>query len=559
MEDAVPRFGPGARLIHEMFEEQACRCPDAVAVSCKGQTLTYRELSSRANKLARFLLTEGARPDSRIAICVERSLEMVVGLLGILKAGAAYVPLDPSYPAERLRHILDDCKPVALLTQEHLRTTLSLAGIRPIMLDADWSAIQGVEDCGDGECPIELTSENLAYVIYTSGSTGTPKGVMVEHRNVMQFLVAVDHCHHFGRDNTWALFHSFAFDVSVVELWGALLSGARLIIVSYATSRFPIDLCALLRHEAVTVLCQTPSAFVRLIGAQAECSSPLPLKTIILAGEALQLPSIKRWYERSANHEIRLANMYGPTETTVYVTCHLLKSSDEDPHGGSVIGTALANSRISILDENRKPLPAGALGEIHIGGAGVARGYLNRPVLTAERFIADSTGSDGARVYRSGDLGVLRGDGSVEYRGRNDSQVKVRGFRIELGDVESHLAAVEGVREAVVVVREESNGEARLVAYLTEDTGVRLTAFGLRAGLLQRLPVHMVPTTFVILPQLPLNGSGKIDRKMLPIPEPANTKSMAVIHASSKHLLTDGVTAQDSFDSAAHSTATTPR
>lgn len=548
-----------ARLIHDVFEARARQFPDAIAISYKGQRLSYRELSSRSTRLARFLVKQGARPDSRVAICAERSPEMVIGVLGILKSGAAYVPLDPSYPAERLRHIVGDCEPVSLLTQEHLLNALPATRVHPIMLDSDWSLINGTTESEEGNFPVGMTPQNLAYVIYTSGSTGNPKGVMVEHRNVTRFLGAFDDCHHVGPDNTWALFHSFAFDVSVVELWGALLSGARLAIVSYATSRFPRDLCTLLSGEAVTVLCQTPGAFVRLIGAQAESRDSLSLKTIILAGEALQLRSIKRWYERTTNHEVRLANMYGPTETTVYVTCQLVKSTDEDPHGGSVIGTALENSRIYILDDARQPLPPGEVGEIHIGGLGVARGYLNRPGLTAERFIADPMGPDGARMYRSGDLGLHRADGSIEYRGRNDSQVKVRGFRIELGEVESHLAAMEGVREAVVVVRAEASGEARLAAYLTENDGAQLTAAGLRAGLLRRLPVYMVPTTFTILPQFPLNASGKVDRKALPDPELFNATTTSAIPAPSKRGPAESGTIQNNFDSSVDSTVTARR
>ena len=504
-----------AALIHERFEQRAQLCPDAIAVSYKGQQLTYRELSTRSSQLARYLRQNGALPDDRVAICLERGLEMVIGLLGILKAGAAYVPLDSSYPAERLRYMIEDCKPVLLLTQGHLRTTLPHTSTPVLTFDADWSAVESISGEKSDEGPVQMTPANLAYVIYTSGSTGVPKGVMVEHRHVTQFLTAFEEWVHIDSATVWAQFHSFSFDVSVVELWGALLSGARLVMVSYATSRFPRDLHTLLSNETVSVLCQTPSAFRRLIAARADCDPPLSLNTVILAGEALQLRSLSPWYERAENHRTQLVNMYGPTEATVYATYQPVRSTDQDPHGGSVIGVALSNSRISILDENREPVPTGIVGEIYIGGAGVARGYLNRPDLTAERFVADPTGPQGARMYRSGDLGLWRADGTVEYRGRNDSQVKVRGFRIELGEVESHLAALKGVHEAVAVVRQDSTGEAQLVAYLTANAGEKLTASELRGSLLRRLPVHMVPTDFVVLQQFPLNSSGKIDRKAL--------------------------------------------
>ena len=508
-----------AELIHELFEQRARLRPDAIAVSYKDQQLTYRELNFRSSQLATYLRKQGTRPDDRIAICVERGVEMVIGLLGILKAGAAYVPLDSSYPAERLRYMVEDCKPILLLTQGHLRTGLPRTGVPVLALDADWSV---VESTSRDESKVQMTPANLAYVMYTSGSTGVPKGVMVEHRHVTGYLAALHERVHRGPTSVWAQFHSFSFDVSVMEFWGALLSGAKLIMMSYATSRFPRDLHTLLSNEAVSILSQTPSAFRRLIAARADCDRPLSLDTVILGGEALQLSSLSPWYEREENHRTQIVNMYGPTEATVYATVQTVRSTDQQPHGGSVIGTALSNSQICILDENREPVPIGVVGEIYIGGAGVARGYFNRPDLTAERFVADPMGPKGARMYRSGDLGVWRPDGTVEYRGRNDSQVKVRGFRIELGDVESHLITLEGVQEAVAVVRQDSADEAQLVAYLTAHAGTKLVASELRSNLLQRLPVHMIPTDFVILTQFPLNASGKIDRKALPEPDRVN-------------------------------------
>lgn len=508
-----------AGLIHELFEQRARLCPDAIAVSYKGQQLTYRQLNARSSQLASYLRKHGTFPDDRIAICVERGLEMVIGLLGILKAGAAYVPLDSSYPAERLRYMIEDCKPVLLLTQGHLRATLPHVAIPILALDVDWGAVDSVSGDEPGDDPVQMTPANLAYVMYTSGSTGVPKGVMVEHRHVTRYLAAFHERVHSGPTSVWAQFHSFSFDVSVMEFWGALLSGAKLIMMSYATSRFPRDLHTLLSKEAVSILCQTPSAFRRLIAARADCAQPLSLDTVILGGEALQLSSLSPWYEREENHRTQIVNMYGPTEATVYATYQPVRSTDQQPHGGSVIGTALSNSRICILDENREPAPIGVVGEIYIGGAGVARGYFNRPDLTAERFVADPMGPKGARMYRSGDLGLWRPDGTVEYRGRNDSQVKVRGFRIELGDVESHLITIEGVQEAVAAVRQDSADEAQLVAYLTANAGTKLVASELRGNLLKRLPVHMVPTDFVILAQFPLNASGKIDRKALPEPD----------------------------------------
>ena len=505
-----------AELIHELFEQRVRQCPDATAVSYKGQQLTYGQLSARSSQLASYLRKHGTLPDDRIAICVERSLEMVIGLLGILKAGAAYVPLDSSYPAERLRYMVEDCKPVLLLTQGHLRAGLPHTGMPILALDVDWSI---VESTSRDESKVQMTPANLAYVMYTSGSTGVPKGVMVEHRHVTGFLAAFHERVHSGPTSVWAQFHSFSFDVSGMEFWGALLSGAKLIMVPYTTTRFPRDFHALLSNEAVSILAQTPSAFRRLIAAQADCDQPLSLDTLILGGEALQSSFLGPWFEREENQRTQVVNMYGPTEATIWATSHPVRSTDQQPHGGSVIGTPLSNSRIYILNENREPVAIGIVGEIYISGTGVARGYFNRPDLTAERFVADPMGPEGARMYRSGDLAQWRPDETVEYRGRNDSQVKVRGFRIELGDVESHLTTLEGVQEAVAVVRQDCDGEAQLVAYLTANAGAKLKASELRGKLLKRLPVHMVPTDFVILAQFPLNASGKIDRKALPEPD----------------------------------------
>lgn len=513
----------GTQLIHEIFEKQARLYPDAIAASYKGQRLTYRELSERSDQLARHLRSLGAGPERLVAICVERSLEMMVGLVGILKAGAAYVPLDPSYPTERLRYMLEDCKPALLLTQGHLSNALPAASIPTIALDSDWNAIAGTTDDEGNRGGSPVTPRNLAYVIYTSGSTGTPKGVMVEHGNVTGFLAAADEWFQFHPRQVWTLFHSFSFDFSVLELWGSLLSGAHLLIVPYATSRFPRDVHALLSNERVQVLNQTPSAFRQLISAHADSSDVLSLETIILGGEALQVSPLKPWFESQSSQIARITNMYGPTETTVFVTRHPVLPTDSDPHGGSVIGAALRNSKISILEENREPTATGQLGEINIGGAGVARGYLHRPDMTAQRFVADPTGLHGGRLYRSGDLGLWRTDGAIEYRGRNDSQVKVRGFRIELGDIESHLTAVEGVREGVVLVQGNASGEARLVAYLTLVEGSSITPLTLRSTLLRRLPVHMIPTDFLILSHLPLSANGKIDRKALSMASATST------------------------------------
>jgi amino acid adenylation domain-containing protein len=528
---------PHGRLINEVFEEQVRRRPDAVAVVCDHRQLTYKELNRRANQLAHHLRRHQGGPDKRVALCVERGIEMIVGLVGILKAGGAYVPLDPSYPAERLQYMLNDCKPVLLLTLERVKKSLPANGIPVFALDSDWSEISGQPVGNPAPGETGLTPENLAYVIYTSGSTGTPKGVMVEHRSVTRFLAAANEWFHFDGSDVWAMFHSFAFDFSVLELWGALLSGSRLVIVPYAKSRFSRDLYVLLSEEGVSVLTQTPSAFRGLIAARARSPESHSLKTVILGGEALQVSSLRPWYERDGDAGVTITNMYGPTETTVFVTYRPVQRTDTDPYTGSVIGTPIPHSRIYILDENRQPVPVGVTGEIYIGGTGVARGYLNRPELTAERFVVDPfAGQENARMYRSGDLGRWRLDGHIDYLGRNDSQVKVRGFRMELGDIEAHLLSCASVKEAVVLVREDRPGDAQLVAYLTEVDGEALSVASVRSHLLQRLPVHMVPNVYLILESFPLNANGKLDRKSLPTPDFAHSKRPVQSAASEKDI-----------------------
>ncbi|MEO8382951.1 MAG: amino acid adenylation domain-containing protein, partial [Acidobacteriota bacterium] len=510
-------------LIHELFEQQAAARPDAVAVVFEDQSLSYSELDARANRLAQGLIALGVQPDDRVAICVERSLEMVVGLLGILKAGGAYVPLDPAYPVERLRYMLEDSAPVALLTQSRLQNLVTdLTSHAPVI---DISATQLAN--GQSRLPVRassvadhsLTPQHLAYVIYTSGSTGTPKGVMVEHGNVVRLFAATDPWFHFDDRDVWTMFHSYAFDFSVWEIWGALLYGGRLVIVPQETSRSPEELYGLVCRSGVTILNQTPSAFRQFIAAQRASDGEHHLRHVIFGGEALEVATLEPWFERHDDQRPRLVNMYGITETTVHVTYRLIDRADTR-RGGSPIGRRIPDLAIYLLDAHRQPVPIGVVGELYIGGAGVARGYLNRPELTAERFLADPFAArDGARMYRSGDLGRWLPDGSIEFLGRNDAQVKIRGFRIELGEVEAKLSQCAGVREAVVLAREDVAGDKRLVAYLVADDGVTLQASELRAALLSQLPEYMVPSAFVEVDALPLTPNGKLDRKALPAPE----------------------------------------
>ena len=515
---------PQDRLIHDLFEDQVERSPDAVAVVYESQSLTYAQLNSRASQLARYLIRSGVGPDERVGICVERGLEMVTGLLGILKAGGGYVPLDPSYPVERLQYMLEDASPKVLLTQARLMESLPFSEAKVIALDAQWSEIAQLPTTDQDAATLSLTGHNLAYVIYTSGSTGKPKGVTIEHRNVTRLFAATEKWFGFNEHDVWTLFHSFAFDFSVWELWGALLYGGRVVVVPHLTARSPLQLFRVLCAEGVTVLNQTPSAFAQLIQAQEE--SPMEhhsLRVVIFGGEALELHRLRSWVRRNGAVKPQLVNMYGITETTVHVTYRLLTESDIESERGSLIGGPIDDLKTYLLDAYQQPVPIGAPGELYIGGAGVARGYLNRPELTAERFTKDPFSSEPlARMYRTGDLGRWREDGTIEYLGRNDHQVKIRGFRIELGEIEAQLLRHEQIKEAVVLARDDGSGGKCLVAYVVprhELSQGLVSAESLRPYLKETLPEHMIPAAFVALEHLPLTPNGKLDRRALPAPE----------------------------------------
>ena len=509
--------------IHALFERRAAERPDAVALEFGDEQLTYGQLNIRANRLAHHLIALGVRPDMRVAITLERGLDMVVALLATLKAGGAYLPLDPAYPAERLAFMLADSVPRVLLTREDVLPGLGHLpeGVDVVTLGAGAYASATLPDTNPQPAALGLTSANLAYIIYTSGSTGTPKGVMVEHANVVRLFTSTNALFQFNAGDVWTLFHSYAFDFSVWELWGALLYGGRLIVVPQLLARSPRDFHRLLCDQGVTVLNQTPSAFRQLIAAQNECPSlQHRLRYVILGGEALELAGLQPWYARNDAEKTRLVNMYGITETTVHVTYCPLQPGDVQRCQRSPIGMPLSDLRVYLLDRRQAPVPLGVTGEIYVGGAGVARGYLNRPELTDERFQADpftrAEARAGARMYRSGDLGRRLPNGTLEFLGRNDQQVKIRGFRIELGEIEARLAEYAGVSETVVLVREDQPGERRLVAYFI--SGQNIAANDLRSHLAQALPDYMVPAAFVRLDALPLTANGKLNQLALPPP-----------------------------------------
>jgi amino acid adenylation domain-containing protein len=495
---------PQHRCIHELLETQVERTPDAVAAVFEDQSLTYNELNRRANRLAHRLQKLEVGPETVVGIMVERSLEMVAGLLGVLKAGGAYLPLDPTYPPERLAFMLADSQASVLLTQAHLVERLPAHAGQTVRLDADWAEIAQESD----ENPLsQATADDLAYVIYTSGSTGRPKGVLLRHRGLCNLVNAQTRAFGVGADSRVMQFASFSFDASVSEVFMALLTGATLYLARQEVLASVPDLLQFLRDRAITTVTLPPSV-LRVLPAE-----ELPaLATVIAAGEACTPDLVARW---AAGRDF--FNAYGPTETTV---CASMYRCEENDAASPPIGRPIANTELYVLDRNMQPVPVGVPGELHVGGVSLARGYLHRPEMTEDKFVPHPFSEDSsARLYKTGDLVRYRADGNVEFLGRIDHQVKVRGFRIELGEVEGVLGRHAGLREAVVVAREDVAGDKRLVAYVAPVAESAPTVGELRGFLRQTLPEYMVPSAVVYLEALPLSPSGKVDRSALPAPE----------------------------------------
>lgn len=502
-----------ALCLHELFEMQVESTPDAIAVIFENQKFTYRELNTRANKLANYLQELQVCPEVIVGICLERSLEMVVGLLGILKAGGAYVPLDPAYPQERLAYILEDTQTPLILTTKPLLKKLTTHQAQVICLDSDWEIIAQ----NSPEKPAnQVTTDNLSYVIYTSGSTGQPKGVMITHRGICNTLN--------WRQKTFKLTPkdkvlqtiSFSFDPSVWQIFWPLSFGAQLIMARPDGHKDPGYLIKTIVEQQITVIALVPS-IMRVLLEEEEFENCQSLRHITSGGEALPIELVERFFTRLQLDNV-LVNCYGPTEAAIdatYWTCQHGTNYNFAP-----IGRSIANTEIYILDQHLQPVPVGEAGELHIASVGLARGYLNRPELTNEKFIPNPFGGEPeTRLYKTGDLARYLPDGNIEFLGRIDQQVKIRGFRIELGEIEAILAQHPALKQTLVIDREDVPGNKRLVAYLVAQPGQVPNQSELRRFLLGKLPEYMVPTAFVLLDTIPLNPNGKVDRRALPAPD----------------------------------------
>jgi amino acid adenylation domain-containing protein len=497
--------------VHELFQVQAERRAQFVAVAFENQQLTYEELNRRSNQLARYLRKLGVGPDVLVGLCVERSLDMVIGLMGILKAGGAYVPLDPAYPKDRIAYIMEDARAPVLLTQQALLASLPEQQANVVLLDAHWSAIGNEET--SNLSPL-AKAENLAYVIYTSGSTGKPKGVQLEHRSVVNFLCTMQDEPGLDESDVVAAVTTLCFDIAGLEIYLPLVTGAQVLVISREEASDGNKLQARMRSAGVTVMQATPATWRLLLEASWPGEGNLK---ILCGGEAFPRELANKLLPRCKS----LWNMYGPTETTIWSAVYQVTAGGE---GTVPIGHPIGNTQFYIVDDQMKQVPVGQEGQLLIGGDGLARGYQNRPDLTEEKFVPDCFRSRaGARVYKTGDLARYQPDGTIAFLGRIDHQVKIRGYRIELGEIESVLATHPSVHHCVVVAREDRPGDKRLVAYMVATRDQRPVGRILREFLQEKLPDYMIPGAFVIVDAMPLTPNGKVDRKALPLPSRDNS------------------------------------
>lgn len=513
----VLSFKAPANNLHQWFEQQVLKYPTKVAVVYENESLSYQALNERANQLAYLLKKKGVRLHDKIALSLERSLQLPVAIIAILKTGACYVPVDPLSPADRVLFILKDSAAPVLLTNSHFAEKFKSYTGTTLYLNHELQ----VKDEPKNNLNSAIPKDSLAYIIYTSGSTGIPKGVMISHYNAMRLFLATENLYRFNENDHWSLFHSYAFDFSVWEIWGALLYGGTLHVIPHLISRSPIEFYQYLATHHITILNQTPSAFAQLVAHESQLAKPLPLslRYIIFGGEALNLNMLKPWFDCHGDETPQIINMYGITETTVHVTYCRIAESTMLENKGSIIGQRIPDLTTYILNSSLEPVPSGILGELYVGGAGVSQGYLNRETLTQERFIQDPFSSNGNRLYKTGDYARFLADGSMEYLGRIDEQVKIRGYRIELGEIESILCKHPLIKDGAVIALMRGNEKVLTAYFVThaEDqfASKRSLIEHIRQALAKQLPEYMVPTWFQPIKALPMTINGKLDKKKL--------------------------------------------
>lgn len=515
---------PVTERLHEIFRRRAREFPDRIAVSDETQQLTYAELDTLSSQLSVTLREQGVRSETLVGLYMERGVELLTCLLAILKAGGAYLPIDPTYPVNRIEYMLADSR-VSIVACTSKNSSALPQSVRKLLIDESWRGLDPQAPDADFHVGEQAAyAADLAYVIYTSGSTGKPKGVMIQHDNVVRLLQQTHHWFGFNAFDVWSMFHSIGFDFSVWEIWGALLFGAQVAVVPYAVSRSPASFHEWLARIRVSVLNLTPSAFLALDRIDQDAARPLSLRYIIFGGEVLRPAMLTRWIERHGDDTPSLVNMYGLTETTVHVTYRRMTRHDvsttENP-----IGVPIPDLSMLLLDDTQSPVPDGTPGEMYIAGPGVARGYLNQPELTAARFVQLHVGGAGGpvRAYKTGDIAIRRANGEFAYVGRADRQLKVRGFRIEPGEVERCLLGDPSVSACHVCSHDYCDGDVRLVAYIVPSRDVARWASqeaAVRRRAAAALPDYMRPSSYVALPMLPLTAHGKIDHNALPSPEP---------------------------------------
>lgn len=517
---------PRGSCLHHIFEQRAREAPEGIALSASDEQVSYGELDARSNRLRDHLIQLGAGPNVLIGLCARRSSEAIVGMLGILKAGAAYVPIDPVYPERRIDYLLADCAaPIVVAGRDTLEV---MSGRHPAIVWIDGDKI--IADSNEARLPERgkqpaVTDHDLAYVIYTSGSTGEPKGVGIEHQNAVRLFEQTEPWFHFDHRDVWSLFHSISFDFSVWEIWGALIHGGRLVLLPESVARSPELLVSLLRSEQVTVLNQTPSAFHQLLSVMfaaengSASTSGLALRLIIFGGESLDPKMLAPWIQRHGDRRPGLVNMYGITETTVHCTYRPITAADLEGTGASPIGVPLPDLCVYVMDADGNVVPDGVPGEMCIAGAGLARGYMNRPELTAQRFVPATGALREERLYRSGDRGIRLPNGELAYLGRIDDQMKLRGYRIEPGEIEACISRLETIAGVVVTSRDYGNGDIRLIAYLLpaytfnpSSQAITELITAVERHVRSTLPRHLRPSAYEVVSDFPMTPHGKVNR-----------------------------------------------